>query len=330
MSNHPQSGSAIADVVTPGAITPEAITLGVITVGSINIDLVVKTSRRPQAGETFSGEHFALYVGGKGTNQAVQAALSGARSFMVARLGDDVFAPLVRDLFDRCGVDRNFVVGDPAGSGIGHVVIDSAGDYSTVIVAQANAHLCAEDVDAAHAAFAASQMLLLQLETPIETSLHAARKAKTMGLQVCLNAAPALAIPPALLECVDLLVVNELEAAMLLGQTQPIQTVVEAEAAARRLSAGLRSVVITLGSQGVVAVERTGLVHHLAGHVVKVANTIGAGDAFVGELAVRLAEQMPFAQALRYANAAGALAVTRPEPQGCTPEREKIAALLGQ
>ena len=300
----------------------------VVTVGSINIDLVVKAARRPQAGETFPGESFAIYVGGKGANQAVQAALSGATSYMVARMGDDVFAPLVAEMFDRTGVDRTFVTADPMGSGVGHVVIDAQGDYSTVIVARANGNLAPGDIDRAERAFAASQMLLLQLETPLPTVVYAAGKARSLGLRVCLNAAPALAVPAELLAAVDLLIVNTIEAQMLLGSNQPLTDLASVQAAAVALANAQRDVVITLGAKGAVALERHGQFHVQPGYSIEVVNTIGAGDAFVGELAARMAEGAPVDQALRYANAAGALAVTRHEPQGRTPERAEIAALL--
>ena len=301
---------------------------GVVTVGSINIDLVVKSTRRPLAGETFPGESFAIYVGGKGANQAVQAALSGVTSYMVARAGADVFAPLVMELFDQTGVDRTFVTTDPVGSGIGHVVVDAQGDYSTVIVARANGNLAPADIDHAAAAFSDSQVLLLQLETPLPTVRYAAAKAHSLGLRVCLNAAPALAIPPDLLAFVDLLVVNTIEAQMLLGERAPLSDLAAVRSAATALADGARDVVVTLGALGAVALTRNGHWHAQAGYTVPVVNTISAGDAFVGELAARMAEGMALDQALRYANAAGALAVTRHEPQGRTPERAQIEAML--
>lgn len=303
---------------------------GVVTVGSINIDLIVKTARRPQAGETFPGESFAIHVGGKGANQAVQAALSGANSYMVARMGADVFAPLVTELFDQTGVDRTFVVADPAGSGVGHVVVDAQGDYSTVIVARANGNLTPLDIDHAEAAFKASQMLLLQLETPLPTVLHAANKARSLGLGVCLNAAPALAIPPELLALVDLLVVNTIEAQMLLGSTTALTDSISLRSAATTLAGSRRDVVITLGAHGAVALTRGRHWYEHAGYNVPVTNTIGAGDAFVGELAVRVAEGIALDQALRYANAAGALAVMRDTPQGRSPQRSQIETLLAK
>jgi ribokinase len=188
--------------------------------------------------------------------------------------------------------------------------------------------LAPTDIDRAETAFTNSQILLLQLETPLPTVLYAAVKAHDLGLRVCLNAAPALAIPPALLTLVDLLVVNTIEAQMLLSDSTPLDDLAAVRGAATALADSARDVVITLGNRGAVAVTRSGDWHHQVGNSVPVVNTIGAGDAFVGELAARMAEGMALDQALRYANAAGALAVTRHEPQGRTPERAQIEALL--
>lgn len=302
---------------------------GVVTVGSINIDLIVRATRRPLAGETFTGESFAIFPGGKGANQAVQTALSGARSFMVARLGGDVFAPIFYQLFAETGVDAQYVVEDEVDTGVGHVVVDTHGDYSTIIVARANGNLSPQDIiDKATPAFAGSQILLLQLEVPLPTVTYAAQKARQMGLTVFLNAAPALPLPPELLNCVDVLIVNEIEAQMLAEGTLVLSTPT-IDLWLRQLSAGLRDVVITLGSQGAIAMDRYGQQYQSSGHAVEVVNTIGAGDAFVGELAARVSEGMTLAEALPYANAAGTVAVTLASPQVTRADRHRLAALLG-
>ncbi len=303
---------------------------GVITVGSIHIDLVAHASRRPVAGESFAGTAFHIAPGGKGANQAIQARLSGARSYMVGRLGDDVFAPLIYENFDRFGVDRRYVVADPAGTGVGNVVVDAAGDYSTVTVERANDNLCPHDVDAARDAFCACQALLLQLEVPIPTVLYAAQFARALGLAVFLNAAPAACLPDELLDLVDVLVVNEIEAQMITGITLAGAGPAEVRPWLEKLHAPTRAVVITLGPQGVVAMDRTREVVALPGHGVKVVNTIGAGDAFIGELATRMAEGLPLPAALPYANAAGALAVEQAAAQGIMIDRERVLRMIAQ
>ena len=302
---------------------------GIVTVGSLNIDLAVWTSRRPQAGETFSGEKFTIGFGGKGGNQAIQAALSGAHSYLAARLGNDLFAPLIYAALDNAQVDRAYVQEDPAGTGIGHLVIDAQGDYSTVIIARANGNLGAEDIERAAPAFAASQVLLLQLEIPLPSVIYAAQTARRMGLQVFLNAAPARRLPPELLAAVDVLIVNEIEAAMLSGL--PIDLSPQSLAAAlNRLQCDVPNVVITLGAGGVIAQDNHRRRISMAGHPVEVVNTVGAGDALIGELAVRMAGGEELCTALPYANAAGALAVTRQSAYSEKPDREKIAEMANR
>jgi ribokinase len=300
---------------------------GVVTVGSINIDLVAYAQRRPQAGETFSGTRFTISAGGKGGNQAVAASLSGAHSYIIARLGKDIFAPFIYDVFDLTGVDHRYVFEDDAGTGIGHVTVDSEGDYSAVIIARANGNLSTVDVDQARPAFAASKVLLLQLETPLEASIYAARQARGIGLQVFLNAAPAAPLPEALLQNVDVLIVNEIETAMLTGLSVT-DAVEQAEFALGALCRLTPEAVISLGARGCIARNRAGQIRCLPGHKVHVVNTVGAGDAFIGELAARMAEGLPLLDALPFANAAGAVAVTQPASHGLNPAREQILSLI--
>lgn len=299
----------------------------VVTVGSINIDLVVRAQRRPQAGETFPGESFSIGPGGKGFNQAVQTALSGAHSYLVGRVGDDVFAPFIHDLIRRTGVDPAYIKSDPAGTGIGHVTVDGNGDYSSVIVARANGQLSPTDVDQASAAFESSQVLLLQLESPMATVVRAAALGREKGLTVILNQAPALPVPSELLDCVDVLVVNEVEAAMASGLSFDPASETGVDAVLKHLSAWRRDVVLTLGGHGAVAWSRKGHRRSVAGYDVPVVNTVGAGDAFIGELAARMAEGVPLFDALPLANAAGAVAVQRPEAHGSRDECERVRAL---
>jgi len=300
----------------------------VVTVGSINIDLVVQAARRPQPGETFTGNAFEIYVGGKGLNQAVQTALSGAPSFLVGRVGTDVFAPLVHELLQRTGVDATYISSDEAGCGIGHVVVDDQGDYSAVIVPRANGHVLPADVDRAKPALAASAILLLQLELPLPTVTYAATLARNMGLRVFLNAAPAAAIPAALMQVADVLVVNEIEAQMISGQAFDAEDAAAVLKLLQTLAAGQRAVVLTLGERGAWAMDRTGQRAHFASHHVKVVNTIGAGDAFIGEMAARMAEGASLFEAMPFAVAAGAVAVTHHAPHGSPDDANAIRQLI--
>lgn len=298
----------------------------VVTVGSIHIDLVAYTTRRPHVGETFRGVDFTVSAGGKGANQAIQAALSGAPSYLVARMGNDLFAPLIQKTLTDAGVDTTYVGADAAGTGVGHVLVDGDGDYTAVIVPRANSNLGVADVERAAPAFAQAGVLLLQLEVPLAITLFAAQMARRMGLTVFLNAAPAVPLPDALLESVDVLVLNEIEAEMLSGipRGEPI-------ASARRaldvLHRRVPQVVISLGALGVLAADGRGRPRYLPAHRVPVVNTVGAGDAFIGELAARMAEGTPLLDALPFANAAGALAVTQATSQGQRPDRKQIAEM---
>lgn len=298
----------------------------VVTVGSIHIDLVAYTTRRPHVGETFRGVDFTVSAGGKGANQAIQAALSGAPSYLVARMGNDLFAPLIQKTLTDAGVDTTYVGADAAGTGVGHVLVDGDGDYTAVIVPRANSNLGVADVERAAPAFAQAGVLLLQLEVPLAITLFAAQMARRMGLTVFLNAAPAVPLPDALLESVDVLVLNEIEAEMLSGipRGEPI-------ASARRaldvLHRRVPQVVISLGALGVLAADGRDRPRYLPAHRVPVVNTVGAGDAFIGELAARMAEGMPLLDALPFANAAGALAVTQATSQGLRPDRAQIAEM---
>lgn len=300
---------------------------GVVTVGSIHIDLVAYTGRRPKVGETLNGEGFTISAGGKGTNQAIQAALSGAGSALVARIGNDVFAPVIHNILAETGVDTTYVIPDAAGTGIGHVVVDGDGDYTAIIIPRASGQLAPGDIERAAPAFAKAKVLLLQLEIPLATCAFAAHMAHTLGLTVFLNAAPAVPLPAELLQFVDVLIVNEIEAEMLTGiplGSDPMAPTGPLAALRRQVG----NVVISLGEHGVVAEDAAGRQLALSGHRVPVVNTIGAGDAFIGELAARMAEGVPLLAALPFANAAGALAVTQAASQGLRPNRLVIEKMV--
>jgi ribokinase len=298
----------------------------VVTVGSIHIDLVAYTTRRPHVGETFQGVDFTVSTGGKGANQAIQAALSGAPSYLVARMGDDLFAPLIRATLAGAGVDTTYVSPDAAGTGVGHVLVDGDGDYTAVIIPRANANLGSADLERAAPAFAQAGVLLLQLEVPLDVTLFAAQTARRIGITVFLNAAPVIPLPAALLDSVDVLVLNEIEAEMLTGVPRG-EPLASARRALDALHRRVPNVVISLGALGVIAVDAAGRRSYLPAHRVPVVNTIGAGDAFIGELAARMAAGASLFDALPFANAAGALAVTQATSQGLRPDRARIAAM---
>ena len=281
----------------------------VVVVGSFNMDLVIKTERRPQRGETLIGEEFGMFIGGKGANQAIAASRLGADVTMIGRLGADLFGDTFFTEFDRENIDTSFVVRDAeVGTGVASPVIDADGDNSIIIVPRANMRLDVEDVERAASKIADADVLLLQLEVPIESSKRAAEIARANGVEIILNPAPACVLPDSFLELVDILVPNEVE-------TEFLTKVTVADDEGARLAAkvlfekGISTIVLTLGNRGALLLtsQRSQLV---PAYNVKVVDTTAAGDAFCGALATALAGGDKIEDAVAFANATGALAVT--------------------
>jgi len=300
----------------------------IVVVGSLHMDIVIHAPRLPRQGETLAGYRWSLKVGGKGGNQAIQAAYHGAESVMIGRVGQDDFGQRLRAALASAGVDTRHVYADAsAGSGMSAAIIDELGDYGAVIVSGANLNITRDDV-AESGVLDGAECLLLQYEIRLDQLAPIAQFAHERGVRVILNAAPAYSAPAGLLELVDVLVVNEVEAAMLLGQT--VDSLDSGLNAARALSQGSRSAVVTLGERGVAFCAPDGVTRAIAAHQVRVVDTHGAGDAFIGALAVRLAEGDDLAEAVRYANATGALAVSRQaSSEGLKPiYPDEVRALL--
>jgi ribokinase len=293
------------------------------------MDLVARAPRIPQPGETIIGRDFHTLPGGKGANQAVAAARLGAAVTMVGRVGGDAFARLLLDNLAASGVDHTFVIQDSgAATGVALIVVDAAGQNSIVVASGANMRLSPADVEAAEAAIAAADVLLLQLETPLETVTRAAQMAHAHGVTVILNPAPAQPLPPALLSLVDVLVPNESETALLTGL--PIDSRARIEAAAGALMAsGADAVILTLGERGALLAQAGGTQAFPAFRVTAV-DTTAAGDAFMGGLAVALAEGQSLAESIHWGNAAGALAATRLGAQPSLPARRAVEKLLAE
>jgi ribokinase len=294
----------------------------VVVVGSLNMDLVARAPRLPVPGETLLGRSFATVPGGKGANQAVAAARLGARTAMIGCVGDDAFGRELRAGLESDRVDASGVrVAPGLSSGVALIVVDDSGRNGIVVVPGGNAELAPADVDRHEALLAAARVVVLQLETPLATVEHAARKARALGRTVVLNPAPAQALPPGLVACADYLVPNEIEAAMLAGL--PVDSVESATEAGRRLrSRGAASVLVTLGERGVVAVTAEGARHYPA-EKVQAVDTTAAGDTFIGGFCAALVRGRSLADAIGFAQAAAAISVTRPGAQTSIPfERE--------
>jgi ribokinase len=298
----------------------------VFVLGSINQDFVLKVERRPNPGETVTNAELSTGSGGKGANQAAAAALLRASVTFLGRVGDDEFGePLVRALGEK-GIDTTLVKrvsGESTGAAF--ITVTPDGENAITVAPGANRSLTPEDADAASEAIGDARVLVAQMEIPVETVLRAVEISAKRGTRALVNLAPTFEVPRELLEKLDPLVVNEHEAAFLLGS--------EVEGVERALSAapellllGPRSAVITVGEAGAVfASGDSG--RHLPAPKVGVVDTTGAGDAFVGALAVKLAGDASLEEAVAYAVRAGAAAVTREGAQGALPTPETVEAL---
>jgi ribokinase len=299
----------------------------VLVVGSSNTDMIVRVPRIPRPGETILGGTFAVAGGGKGANQAVAAARAGGRVTFVARVGDDVFGGQALAGFEADGLDTRFVRRTPgASSGVALINVDDRGENSISVASGANALLSLDDIAGAREAFAGADIVLLQLESPLEAVAAAVRMAAEAGVPVILNPAPARPLDDALLRGVAVLTPNEHEAAILTGL--PVENGSDARMAAIRLRArGPGTVILTLGAKGVFA-SAPGLESLLPAFAVEPVDTTAAGDVFNGALAVAMAEKRPLADAIRFAQAAAAISVTRPGAQPSAPSRAEIEAFL--
>lgn len=310
----------------------------VAVVGSLNTDLVIRAPRLPAVGETVAGGTFATFPGGKGANQAVAAARLGACVTMVGRVGADAFGQRLREGLAAEGIDVAHVGTDPeAPSGVALITVDPAGRNTIVVASGANMRLAAADVEAARGAIEGSRVLLLQLEVPLEAVTHAARIAHAAGCHVVLDPAPApeRPLPEDLYRCVDVINPNEVEARALTGiaiadeatareATAREGTALEV-AAAHLLDLGCRAAVLKLGERG--AYVAAGAVRlTVPGIAVEAVDTTAAGDAFAAALAVALAEGCDLLAAVRFANTAAALSVTRLGAQPSMPRRDEVEA----
>jgi ribokinase len=300
----------------------------VAVVGSLNMDLVFSAPRGPERGETLSGTAFGMFIGGKGANQAVAAARAGAHVEMIGRLGADSFGRDIATALENEGIGLRHVLRDAQeGTGVAGIVVEPDGTNSIVVVPRANGRLSAKDVQQARAAIASCDVLLLQLEVPLDAVAAAARVAKQAGARVVLNPAPACDLPDTLLQSVDVITPNESETHFLSGvaATTPEGAVAAARALRKR---GAEAVLLTLGERGALLVDGDGPAREVPAFPVRAVDTTAAGDAFSGALAVALAEGRPLVEAARFASAAGALACTVLGAGPSLPQRHEIERLL--
>lgn len=299
----------------------------VVVVGSSNTDMIIKLDKIPVPGETVIGGEFSTAAGGKGANQAVAAARAGGDVTFVACVGEDMFGQESLEGFVKDGINIDHIIKqNNAASGVALIFVDKKGENSIAVASGANFELTPDHIAQVADVIKGADILVMQLETPVDTITAAAKVAKDNGVKVILNPAPAQSLGDDLLECLSVLTPNEIEAEVVSGVK--VEDNASAEKAARvLLDKGLDSVLITLGPKGVFAANRDGA-KMVPGFTVEAIDTTAAGDVFNGALAVALCENPSLDEAIRFANAAGALSVTKLGAQPSAPTRQEIEDFL--
>jgi ribokinase len=296
----------------------------ICVVGACNLDLISYVPRLPRMGETLHGTRFHMGFGGKGANQAVTVAKLGGRVTMVAKVGEDVFGNDTLKNFEQWGVDTTHVhLTGEAFSGVAPIAVDSDGHNAIIIVTGANDLLTSEDVEAARPVIAGAQVLVCQLEIPIETTMAALRIAREEGVKTILNPAPARQdLSDDIYPLSDIFCPNESETELL--SDIPVKSLGEAEAAGRiLLEKGAGTVILTLGEQGSLLITDKET-KHVPVDPVRAVDTTGAGDAFIGSLAYFLASGKGVFDATERANRIAAMSVLLPGTQTSFPEAKDL------
>lgn len=292
----------------------------VVVIGSLNMDIVVEADAPPQAGETIFGKSVRFVPGGKGANQAYALSKLGAKTTMIGVIGEDAFGEQMTEALSRVGARMDGVRRTKdAPTGIASILLAEK-DNRIIVIPGANALCMPTDVDAHLDAISEADVVLLQLEIPLETVIHAVKTAKSMGKTVILNPAPARPLPEELLQDIDYLTPNRIELEAISGNSEN-----DTEAAMRSLRRrGVRNVVTTLGAKGCAYASENGESGRAAGYKVEVADTTGAGDAFNAGLAYAIASGRSLKEAAGFAGKAAALSVTKFGAQGGMPDLQAV------
>ncbi len=300
----------------------------ILVVGSLNTDMIAQLPRIPRPGETILGGQFSTAAGGKGANQAVAAHRSGGAVCFVGCIGDDQFGDRMIGAFVREGINSAYIRRKHVPSGVALIFVAADGQNSIAVAPGANAQLKPADVKRAQAAFYEADVLLLQLEIPLPTIETAIKMATKADLPVILNPAPAQKLPDEWLRQISILTPNETEAEILTGVK--VRNATSARRAAQQLHRrGVSTVIITLGAQGAF-LSSDGIEELIPAFRTRAVDSTAAGDVFNGALAVGLAERLGLRAAVRFANAAAAISVTRLGAQPSAPKRKEIERLLKQ
>ena len=301
--------------------------MSVVVLGSINMDLTAYVPKLPKPGETLQGSSYITVPGGKGNNQAVASARLGADTKFIGRVGTDGFGEEVLQIVTDQKVDTSQVIKDPKnGTGIAVICVDENAENSIIIISGANFALDDSDVERASKMMDDAEVLMLQLEVPLEVCLKAARIAKEKGVKVVFDPAPAIPLPEETYPLIDFITPNETETEILVG-FKPENQADASHAAKLFLEKGVGTAVIKMGAKGVYY-ENKDESGFVLPYKVNPIDTVAAGDAFNAGLAVAISEGKPLAEAVRWGAAAGAIATTRKGALPAMPHRDELLKLM--
>ncbi len=300
----------------------------IVILGVFVADTAYRASRQPKIGETIIGNEFSLGPGGKGSNQAVAAALAGGNVHFISRLGKDDFANMAISLWEKSGITPHVTQYSDSYTGAAYIFIeDKTGNNAIIVSPGAAANINDDDITANKELIQGSRVFMTQLEQSLDAAGTALSFAKEGGAITILNPAPAQPLGENILKLCDFVTPNEIEAEQITGT--PVKSINDAEiAAGKLLEKGASAAVITLGEQGALFKDNNQIIHQPSYEVGPVVETTGAGDAFNGGLAVALAEEMPIDKALRFACATASISVTRQGTAPSMPDRHEIDALI--
>jgi ribokinase len=295
----------------------------IIVVGSSNTDMVIRSEKFPLPGETLLGGEFFLFPGGKGANQAVAAARLSGTVIFIAKIGNDIFGEQALQQFTEEGIVTDYVAKDSKlPSGVALITVDKKGENTIVVAQGSNGTLSADDVQKAEKEFEKADIVLTQLETPLQTIQHVAKLVGRFQKKLILNPAPAMALPGDLFPSLYLITPNESETEVLTGVK--IKDNASIKLAAEKLKEkGVANVIITLGSEGAYLYDDKGG-RHIPTRKVQAVDTTAAGDVFNGALAVALSEMKTLEEAVEFANRAAAISVTKMGAQASAPYRKEL------
>ena len=300
----------------------------VLVVGSINMDMVVRVAQMPHAGQTVRGDGCVMSPGGKGANQAVATARAGAKCIMLGRVGDDPFGQKLKDILAADGIDCNNVMITPEiPTGTAMILVDGLGENSIVVSGGANLALTPDDIFPRGDLFELADIVVLQLEIPLQTVRAAMDLARRHCCKIVLDPSPVPNRMPDELFAVDIITPNALEAEQITG-TKAVEERADRQVASQLIERGAGAAVLKTGHRGSLVVSADGEIARVPPYRVDIVDTTGAGDAFTGNLAVAVAKGNSLADAAKIANAAGALACTKFGAQTAIPTWDEIRILM--